>query len=306
MPTDRRDHSARSLRQLFQEQLARLSQRLLPDNAERQRRAEREQALDQAIAALLKGAHGTLPNIPHYTDHLRGAVHQLLDHLNTLVDAIPETVHLSREDFNTNPYLHAFFVNSEEMLRTISFHPEMRHYLKHSHAFDAPTIYALLCVSKKEKKTFGVDLSGDTLMHDVPRTHVNFENHQVHFVCNSDACLRHSLRQCLFDSYVNMVHQKMGAESEHLASEPMAYLQRLSELLSQPQQYLSVERNSLRINRMGLLLGKDAKGHASEIEINEVELDKAPFRVILPVCIQRAELLEPGNYLDEASRLLQG
>lgn len=305
MTTDRRDHEASSLRLLFREQLSRLTQLFQQDSAAKQQRAEQERDLKGAIEEVVKGTDERVRIAGNYTQQLREGVRQLLDYLNQLVADIPPTIALRKEDFNTNPYLHSFFVNSDEMLRFISFNTEVRQFLDVYSSLEAPEVFALLCVTKTEKKGFGYDLSGDVMVRDVPQTRINFENHNVHFVCDNNECLRSSLKQCLFDSYVNMVNRKMRDQRDTVLTQPDAYLAKLSDLLCHPQQRLTIERNTLRISRMGLLLPEDSKEASSEIAINEVELDNEPFRVIMPIRIQRSELLSPDDYLSEASRLLQ-
>lgn len=265
---------------------------------------EQKQSLKKAIEDVVNSIDTRIRIVGNYPKQLRNSISELLAYLNDLEANVPAPIVINKNAFAENPHLRTFFVNSKEMIHFFSFNHNLRQFLDEHDENCCPEIYAMLCMVKAEKQSFGVGLSGDVVVRDVPQTRINFGGHELHFLSMSEDELRISLKQCLFDSFVNLVRTKMSEDSDYILSKPDRYMKKLTVLLSNPQQRLSIEKNELRINHMGLILSKDANEPANQVELNEVEIDQAPYRVIFPVKIPRSELLPPKDFLKEADHLL--
>ncbi len=305
MKTERRTPEASKLRKLFEEQWLRLGRIFSQTDEYRQQSPEEQQSIQVAIESVIRGTDKRLTLAKGYTKRLRERVHLLCSHVNRLVADIPEPVIVRKDDFGSNPYLNTFFVNSNEMMEFFSYNHDVIKFNESHSAVQSPDIYALLCMVKSEKKSYGPGLNGDMLVQDTPRTSINFESHNLFSLHSTEEQVRSSLKECLFNSYVSMIRKKIDEELKQEFFNPEFYLDALSKILQDAQQQLKIEKNSVTLNRMGLVITEQKDKSATEVELHEVELDCTPFRIIQLVRIPRNELLPPKDFLSEASSRLQ-
>jgi len=82
------------------------------------------------------------------------------------------------------------------------------------------------------------------------------------------------------------------------------YMPHLNKVLGHPEQYLSLQEVSLRLNRMNILVTAPTKEPAQELSLTEATLRDGRSFVLLLVTCARDQLRPQQALLDEAARLL--
>ncbi|MCP4994816.1 MAG: hypothetical protein GY934_13695 [Gammaproteobacteria bacterium] len=305
MARKNRTAEASGLRTLFNDQWQRL-QGLFAAEISPPLDPQQKQSLDKAVEDVVSGTDKRLRIISNYHKRLRKDVHYLLDHISNLVASVPGPFTIEKNAFNEDPNLHTFFVNADEMLQFFSQDESLHKYLQTHEAKTTQDIYALLCMNKQLKRGFGVGQAGETLVHDTQTTHLNFNDHQLYKLETSEADIRSALKQCLFYNYVRMISEETDKISLLEVASASAYLDQLSELLRQPEARVTIEKNTLKVNRMGLVMPSHeaVNNRVSAIDLHEVQFDNLSSRTILLVKIPKSSLLPPTDFLKVASQAL--
>jgi hypothetical protein len=81
------------------------------------------------------------------------------------------------------------------------------------------------------------------------------------------------------------------------------YIDRITEVLSHPEQHLKINRMTMRLSKMNIKLSHDSTTEGHDLDLTEVSLGTLQ-RVIMLTRFPRAELLEKQDFLKEAERRL--
>lgn len=302
MNDDRRSHEASSLRAFFDEQLHHLQELVAslvnPSRDEGQGTCEDRRIVESFVDASntkMRAVHG-------YSDKLRKHVRVLHNHVLQVADQVPPPVALNREALGTVPLVNALFVGGEDIDRLFNTDPEVNAYLRGHDKYQVPVLYALLTASKSEKPTLGVGLLGETLIRDVPLQAVNFSAHKIHMPCASSAELSVALKNYLFGHVVTLVKQEMTsrmisqvakpgddayASRVKSMANPDVYLNTLVEYLEIPARLLSIEKNRIKLSKLGIKLDSDDSQCANEFDIHELTWKGSTRNVLLQIARTR-------------------
>lgn len=146
--------------------------------------------------------------------HLLPAVRHALGYCEDLVAQLPPPVLLDGASATNDPLLHAMLPTNEHLLEVLGASPALRQLVSggvergrvagEGLAGDGVArdgeVHALLVARRRDKHVFGVALEGDTLVHDVAQTLLNFTDHLVVHADRDPQRARARLRDAAVDS----------------------------------------------------------------------------------------------------------
>lgn len=151
--------------------------------------------------------------------HLLPAVRHALGYCEDLVAQLPPPVLLDGASATNDPLLHAMLPTNEHLLEVLGASPALRQLVSvgaggegvESDGVESDRlagegvegdgeVHALLVARRRDKHVFGVALEGDTLVHDVAQTLLNFTDHLVVHADRDPQRARARLRDAAVDS----------------------------------------------------------------------------------------------------------
>lgn len=157
-----------------------------------------ESLVKAAIERAVDGTDPWLRALSGYKKKLRPAVVRAIDHVVALVDKLPPPLTVDLESYGTDPRLKAFFMSTAEMRQILGGDRSLADFLKEPSAA-ASQVIALLMMEKQEKAGFGVALSGDVVVHDVPQVTVSFVGHRLIDPSENEEKTRRQLMRRAYD-----------------------------------------------------------------------------------------------------------
>jgi hypothetical protein len=151
----------------------------------------------EAMESVVEATDPAIRFVRGYKRKLYDSIAASLRYAERVVSEIPGALEVSRTTFLSDPYVNAFFVNTQDLQTIFSRSSEIREFLENCPG-GVDGCYALLCMHKSEKTVFGVDIEGDMLKHDVRQTAVSFSDHRLYSPAGSEKEVREGLRHCLF------------------------------------------------------------------------------------------------------------
>jgi hypothetical protein len=168
----------------------------------------------KAIERAVDGTDPWLRAVPGYKKKLKPSVLRAIDYVVSLVDALPPPLALGTACYGEDPRLKAFFISPAEMRKILRSDRSMAGFLRGPDA-GSPQVTALLYMERTETRTFGVELSGDAVVRDVPLVTVTFESHRLMDPAGNEAETRLRLKKRAFDYLVRVALQRITmAKSE--------------------------------------------------------------------------------------------
>lgn len=137
-----------------------------------------EELIKAAIERAVDGTDPWLRGLSGYRRKLRPAVVHAIDHVVGLVDSLESPLELSRENYGQVPLLRLFFISAEQLDGLLHDDPALRAFRKETAATTRPAV-ALLGMECEQRRAFGVDLQGDTLVRDVAQVTVGMAGHRL-------------------------------------------------------------------------------------------------------------------------------
>jgi len=114
-----------------------------------------------------------------YKQKLENCVRASIAHLRSIGSQPLEPILLSRKSWNDDPRLNAFFAKADDVTACMGRSRELRAFFENPSNAEVQEAYALLGMKKAEHATFGTQLEGDSVRHDVAQTAVNFSEHRL-------------------------------------------------------------------------------------------------------------------------------
>ncbi len=184
-------------------------------------------ALDQALERTALRIHAKLKDTRHWPGRYRASIAAALAQARHVAQGIPGPVHLDREDWIKDPFVHALFANAEAMQRAISASPTLRDFVA---ARGGTEVHALLSLKRDTRRGFGMETSGEVLRRDVPQSVVWFSD--PHFIgpAATEAEARENLLWALFDRFLERLEvgiERIRAERDRLTQDRDAAQARL-------------------------------------------------------------------------------
>ena len=284
---DKRNREASALRDFFSEQWGYLLN-LIED---RQRRSEEEltynRHLADAVEHIVEKVDARIRGIGSYQNQLRSSAHELLNYIQNIIDELPAAITIDKGSYVREPLINTMFASHNELEGLLNRSDEFLDFT-HNHKFDDNrTIYALLFSIREEKAIFGSEITDDLIQRDVQQTAVNFYGHQVVAPALSEQEVRSSLKGILFESVVahirsNMVklrysqsleeRQQAALNPEQNINNPEVYLRMLVDQLGMPKNIISLQSNTIKVSKMGILLTADSSNSFNELQLHELAI----------------------------------
>ncbi len=178
------------------------------------RREASDPAPDAAVARAIDAIEPRLRFAGGYPQRYRAAVSHALGYVRRLAERVPGPVTINREAYVKDPFIRAIFASPDEFQHALCLSRAMQAYV-HEHGCHLGTpVYALLGMRRQEKGTFGTELVGEVLRHDVPQTSVVFSDHTLTNIAPSEAQARELLTWSFLDSLLAEVRDRIAALRE--------------------------------------------------------------------------------------------
>ena len=272
MNENRRLHEASSLRTFFDDQIHHLQELVGSLDSPIHNEAQETEADRQIVESFVDASNSKMRSVNSYAHKLRKPVRALYNHILQVAEEIPPPIDLNLETFRTNPLVNALFACSKDIDQLLKSNPDVGAYLRTHNQYQVPVLYALLTASKHEKRTLGISMLGEMLIHDVPQQTINFSLQKIHTPCASDAELSAALKKYLFGCVVALIKQELTSRMTHRLFKPVndsyesrvksldnpeVYLSALIEYLEIPANLLSIDKTHFRLSKLGIKLEND-------------------------------------------------
>ena len=159
--------------------------------------------VDAALERAVDGTDPWLRGLSGYRRKLRPAVVHALDHVVGMTDGFEQPLELSRTNYATDPQLRLFFISPEQLDGMVCADPLLAAWRAAPENAGRPA-WALLVMECEQRRAFGVELQGDTLVRDVPQITVSFSRHRLLDPAASLEENRRLLRRRAFDHLLTL------------------------------------------------------------------------------------------------------
>ena len=177
-------------------------------------------AIERAVEATDPRIRGVFA----YQRKLRPAVLRAIDHVVSLVAALPEPVELSRKNYTLEPRVLAAFSSPSRITEVLQQDAALSELLSGGGVSGA--IYTVLVMEKQEKNVFGIEMEDGMLRRDVAQVSVSFANHRLLDPTTSLDETQKRLRRRAFDHLLTVALRRIAA-----CHEKRAELERMRSLL---------------------------------------------------------------------------
>lgn len=223
-----------------------------------------ESIVRQAVERAVDGTDPWLRAVPGYKKKLKPAVLRAIEYVVSLVDALQPPLPVSSARFAEDPRLKAFFISTAEMRKVLQHDRSMAAFRRGPDA-GTPQVTALLYMEKMETRSFGVEVSGDAVVRDVPQVMVTFESHRLMDPAGDEAETRLRLKKRAFDYLVRVALQRIT-----MAKSERKDLERSSALLQAKLDML--RRGGWGFDGGGCAADEDINGLEERLEQVEAQL----------------------------------
>lgn len=224
-----------------------------------------ESIVEMAIERAAEGTDSRLTALPGYHKKLRPAVLKAIDHVIAVVDRLPASVELSRENYSSDPRLSAFFASVDHMRQVIRGDVALSDCLADATGSGADQIEAVLVTHRMERKVLGMELEGETVRREVAQVAVNFTHHRLVDPTTSREETDKLLRRRVFDNLLEIALARISS-----AREERAGLERQRGLLQRKQEAL--ESSGWGFKAQATAANSDVNALESQIEEIEQQL----------------------------------
>ena len=278
MVVERRTKEAIELRGFFHEQWQHLSELLGVD--------EKAGLVDEAIDEVVDGTDARVRAVYHYKKSLRTGVRKLLNHVDGIIEQLAGTIKLSRKTFVYDSQVSSLLGSMDEVNRLCEESDEVKEYIKSSYTTEQDCFFALLFMNYHEKEIFGDELKGDFIHRDVRQISVFFTGHRLLAPAVSEIEVKTVLKHILLEDVVEYLKLLLSRELQHEKEQidihsfnnsmetlknPARYLDELVTILELPIDLISLEDNTIRMNKMGIKVS-DVDNSCDEIHLQKFEI----------------------------------
>lgn len=177
-----------------------------------------EEELNFYIDLAVKQFDSRLSAIPGYRKKLRRPVETALLYLESLIERIPGPIEVSKSAYGSDPRVHAYFGSFEQIEHLFSHSRDFREYTQRPASFGLSHGYALMIMSRQEKRRPGHVLKGDHVQSDVMQEVVVFSSHHLATPAISDLETRKALLIRKFRYLVADAEKRMTRHTERKAN----------------------------------------------------------------------------------------
>ncbi|NOZ37105.1 MAG: hypothetical protein GXP11_03360 [Gammaproteobacteria bacterium] len=303
---DRRDHEAKGLRELFASQWRYFLTILESGNGKPDEITQDPSLISDAIETVIDGTDKRIRAIGSYKKRLRDTVHMTLDYIDATVASIPKAIRVDKDSFSHNPEINALFVNMDDIRNIFSASHELQNFFRKAGHASCDEAYVILFISRNEKTVLGKIIQDDLLVSEVKQTAVNFSNHEIVAVSDSEEGVRRGLKEFIFNHIVKYVsahmqhirqQQREQIDRGHMeicisgVSNPEVYLTELINQLTTPGPLLSHKKVQLRLSKLGIKVDENSSETVNKFTAHEFQIGKQPPRVVTIVRYPREDML---------------
>lgn len=160
------------------------------------------EVIDRFIDLAVNQFDGRLKVIPGYRKRLREPVKISLLYLINQIEHLPESIEITNSAYASDPTVHALFGSSEQIEHLFSNSQNFRKFADAPASAGISHGYALMIMSRREKRRPGQTLNGDEIRYDVMQDVVIFSEHHLAAVSGSELETRDTLCEREFNHLV--------------------------------------------------------------------------------------------------------
>lgn len=221
-----------------------------------------DKLVNEAIERAVDGTDPWLRGLTGYRRKLRPAVVHAIDHVVALTSGLQPPLELSREAYGSDQYLRLFFISSEQMAGVLRADPALKAY-RDAATHAGRAAWALLVMACEQRRAFGVDLLGDTIVRDVAQITVSMADHRLLDPAADPAETRRLLMRRAFDHLLTLALARIAA------------LQDVREDLMRRRTLLQAKHDALERSGWGFSeTGGEAPGQDAELHRQLEEIEK--------------------------------
>ncbi len=169
-------------------------------------------AIDRAVSLVdprLKQGQG-------YPEAYRKPVLKALEYSNALVDSIPSPVVIDRSAYARDAFVHALFPSVDSVFDAFCSSRAIQNY---HHDFPVSnTFYALMGMRRRDKKTLGMEISGELIQRDVLQNIVYFTEHTIVHPAPDEQQAREKVALGFFDCLAQKVEKRIDERRKSVQS----------------------------------------------------------------------------------------
>jgi len=161
--------------------------------------SERRAADRKATEAMVERVTALSPRlrlVSGYAKWLAPGVDSASEVIRAIVAGVPAARPANAQTWATDPCIHAFFGAADDIERVFSRSSDLREFFGRTRVEEA---FVALGMDMTEKRTLGVELQGEVMHTDVPRTTVCFSDHRIRICAESEDALRTEIDGRLLD-----------------------------------------------------------------------------------------------------------
>ncbi len=162
-----------------------------------------EELIKAAIERAVDGTDPWLRGLSGYRRKLRPAVLHAIDHVVGMTDRLEEPLELSHESYTTDPLLRLAFISTTQLEQLLHNDPALVAMRQASGQPELP-VWALLGMECGQRRAFGMEMQGDTLVRDVAQVTVGMANHRLLDPTPELAETRRLLKRRAFDHLLTL------------------------------------------------------------------------------------------------------
>jgi hypothetical protein len=168
---------------------------------------------------------------------------------------------LSRAAWQDDPHVNAFFGTPDDVRQTLTRSKELREFFRREGG--TRKAWALLTLTRQEKRVLGMSLQGDVVQREVPQTSVSFVEPRVLAPAPSEAALRPELKRRALNLFVGHAQGRLAdlqGRREGLERERQMLQLRLRALRTRGESLAAVDDEAEEIASIERALDENARG----------------------------------------------
>ncbi len=167
--------------------------------------------IDRAIEHVVEVTDPRLHTVSGYRRRLRPAVTKAVDYTFELVDGLPVPIKLSRDQFSQDERIRSFFASPEHISEFLTQSPTLQDCLEKQSRLDRENIYALLVLTRIEKKVLGTKMDGDILTREVAQVSIIFSDPRLSHPMDDEHASRFETKKAVFNYFIEMALKSLIA-----------------------------------------------------------------------------------------------
>ncbi len=275
-------------------------QRLLSERKHQKLREQREfKKICGAVEAIVEGTDIRLRGVCNYHNQLREGACRLLQHVERLVDSMPDPIVVDDDALVGDPMVRTLLSDSQTLNRLFVGNKHIQAFFEAAENAHREKVFALLFLRRKEKTILGSEIHGDILLREVQQTVFSFYGHRLVAPSPSEGAARIEMIIALFESVVRYIKNLMLQQKKILMkpqtgclvslpeqniNNPEVYIKLLVEQLNVPDQLISLQDSLVRLDSMGIKRPLESDTPSNLIRLNEIQIGDRQSNVVSIVC----------------------